>query len=144
MRPKSNNRNKIFVERGVEVMFDHEWTVIKLDEHRYYKRVSGHGISGVDFMAVHQDLGLVLIEMKNYIKGYDSIPGDIDEKMMEKRKDTLRLIKIVNTYFRRQWYFRFLTWMDVSYFYPREWYIWMLAEKHVENENYLFIGVIDY
>ncbi|MEM9546595.1 MAG: hypothetical protein AAGA77_11520 [Bacteroidota bacterium] len=137
--------NKLkYIERGVEVSFDNEWKVIKLDEHRYYKRVSGMGISGVDFMAVHPQFGLVLIELKNYEKGRESISSKLDTKMIAKKEDTLRLIDVVYKYYRRQFYFRLLTFIGWKYLYPKEWEIWLIAKRHMDSGNYFFLGTIDF
>ena len=125
-------------------MFDDEWDVIKLDEHRYYRRVSGMGFNGVDFLAVHPDFGLVLIEMKNYEKGAASISKELDVKMMRKREDTLRLINIVIKYYQRQTYFRVLNALRLTYFFPQEWKIWLQAKRHMDNGNCFFLGTIDY
>lgn len=136
--------NKIFREREVEATFDEEWSVIKLDEHRYYKRLSGLGISGVDFLAVHPVFGMALIEMKNYTQGVSSIPEDIDQRMIEKKTDTMRLIRIINKYYERQIYFRMLRFIGWEYLYPKEWMIWLRAKDHLDNDNIFFIGIIDY
>lgn len=133
-----------FLEREVEVVFDEEWKVFKLDEHRYYKNVSGRGVSAVDFMAVHPTFGLALIEMKNYKFGKDSIPMDLSDKLIEKRNDSIRLINIIYKYYRRQWYFRVLTFIGWTYLYPKDWEIWLLAKQHVVAGNYFFLGAIDY
>ncbi len=133
-----------FTERDVEVIFDGEWDVIKLDKHKYYKRVSGLGISGVDFMAVHPEFGIALVEMKNYTKGKSSISVDLDIKMKAKRDDSLRLINVVHKYFQRQLYFRVLNFIGWKYLYPKEWNIWLQAKKHLDNDNYFFLGVVDY
>ena len=133
-----------FIEREVKAIFDEEWTVIKLDEHRYYKRLSGLGISGVDFMAVHPIFGLALIEMKNYTKGKTSIPNDLDQIMIGKKNNTIRLINIICKYYQRQHYFRILRFIGWEYLYPKDWLIWLSAKKHVDKENVFFLGVIDY
>lgn len=135
---------KRFVEREVEAIFDKDWLVIKLDEHRYYKRLSGKGVRAVDFLAVHSEFGLVMIEMKNYLKGKTSIPSDIDLVMLNKKKDTLRLISIINMYFKRQWYFRLITFIGIERLYPKDWLIWIYAKKHMDRGNYFFLGVVDY
>lgn len=138
------NEQLIFRERDVEAIFNEEWSVIKLDEHRYYKRLSGRGISGVDFLAVHPVYGLALIEMKDYTHGEFSIPEDIDLIMISKKEDTIRLIRIIIKYYQRQFYFRLLTFVGWDYLYPKEWIIWLNAKKHVDRDNLFFIGVIDY
>ena len=135
---------QIFIEREVEAIFNEEWTVIKLDEHRYYKRLSGLGISGVDFLAVHTVFGLALIELKNYTDGKLSIHEDIDLIMIGKKNNTIRLIKIINKYYQRQIYFRFSRWIGWDYLYPEEWNIWLKAKEHLDRENVFFLGVVDY
>ena len=135
---------QIFIERGVKAIFDEEWSVIKLDKHRYYKRLSGSGISGVDFLAVHPVFGLALIEMKNYTKGMASIPQDLDQKMVGKKEDTIRLINIINKYYQRQFYFRILRYIGWEYLYPKDWLIWLSAKEHLDKGNIFFLGVIDF
>ena len=134
----------VFIEGGIEVTFDEEWTVVKLDQHRYYKSVSGQGVSGVDFMAVHPIFGLVLIEMKNYTNGQGSIPKDLDIVMIKKKLDTIRLINIINAYYQRQKYFQLLTYIGWEYLYPKEWKIWLQAKSHLDKGNYFFLAAIDY
>ena len=135
---------QIFIEREVKAIFNEEWSVIKLDEHRYYKRLSGSGIRGVDFLAVHPVFGVALIEMKNYTDGKESIPEDLDQKMIRKKNDTIRLINIINKYYQRQVYFRILRYIGWEYLYPKNWLIWLRAKEHLENDKVFFLGVIDY
>ncbi len=139
-----SKNEQIFKEREVEVIFDQEWDVIKFDEHRYYRIVSGLGLRGVDFIAVHPIFGLALIEMKNYTKGKRSISNDLEAKMLAKRKDTIRLINIINRYYNRQIYFRILFFIGWKKLFPDEWKIWLQAKKHLDNDNYFFLGMIDY
>lgn len=139
-----SNNKQIFIEREVEVIFGKEWTVIKLDEHKYYKRLSGLGLSGVDFMAVHATFGLALIEMKNYTKGISSISEELDLIMSSKKRDTIQLIKIVNKYYQKQLYFRILRLIGWEYLYPDSWIIWLKAKEHLDNKNFFFLGVVDY
>ena len=135
---------KIFVEREVQANFDKEWGVIKLDEHRYYKSVSGLGLKGVDFIAVHPSFGLVLIEMKNYKNGKDSIPVELSDLMVQKRKGTLKLINTIYKYYQRQFYFRLIIYIGWKFLYPKEWLIWLQAKEHLDNENFFFLGIIDH
>lgn len=136
--------NQIFVEREVKAIFDEEWKVIKLDNHRYYKRISGLGVKGVDFIAVHQTFGLALIEMKNYKGGEKTIPYDLDDKMIKKKKGTIKLINTIHKYYQRQIYFRILTFIGLKFLYPIEWHIWLDAKKHLDRSNIFFLGIIDY
>ena len=135
---------QIFIEREVKAIFDEEWSVIKLDEHRYYKRLSGKGISGVDFLAIHPFFGLALIEMKNYTEGKASIPKDLNQRMLGKNNDTIRLINIIYKYYQRQTYFRILNFIGWEYLYPQDWLIWLKAKEHLDNDNVFFLGVVDY
>jgi len=135
---------QIFTEREVEVIFDEEWEVVKLDEHRYYKNVSGRGLSAVDFIAVHPIFGLALIEMKNYEEGQSALPNDLDDKLMTKRNDSMRLINIIYKYYQRQWYFRILMFIGWEYLYPDDWKIWLQAKQYLDSGNFFFMGVIDY
>jgi hypothetical protein len=139
-----HSKKQIFIEREVKVIFDEGWSVIKLDEHRYYKRLSGLGFSGVDFLAVHPDFGLALIELKNYTEGKASKPNDLDQKMIAKKNDAVRLINIIYKYFQRQLYFRILIYIGWEYLYPQEWLIWLRAKKHLDRDNVFFLGVVDY
>ena len=140
----NKDKSTQFTERDVNVLFDVDWRVIKLDEHRYYKRLSGQGIRGVDFMSVHPIFGLVLIELKSYTNGENSIPEGLDGVMLEKQKDTLRLIRIINSYYQRQFYFRLLKKMNWNYLYPDEWKIWIQADEHIKNGNFFFLGIVYY
>lgn len=135
---------EIFIERDVEVVFDDEWLVIKLDEHKYYKRVSGYGLRGVDFMALHVDFGVVFVEMKNYTEGKSSIPFHLEGTMRSKRDDSVRLVRIVCAYFERQWYFRMLKVLGLSVLFPEDWKIWIQAKKHLDQGRYFFLGIVDY
>ena len=64
--------------------------------------------------------------------------------MQEKQNDTLRLIKIINTYYQRQFYFRLLRMLNWDFLYPNEWKIWIQAYQHIKKGNFFFLGVVDY
>lgn len=102
------------------------------------------GLSAVDFLAVHEEFGLVLIEMKNYTQGMDTIDPELYETMESKREGSLRLINIVFKYYQRQWYFGLLTFFGWEYLYPKEWLVWIQAKGHLDSGNYFFLGNIDY
>ena len=133
-----------YIEREVELMFDNEWKVVKFDEHRYYRQLSGYGLKAVDFLAIHVEMGVAFIEMKNYTNGRNSIPDQLDGVMKEKRDDSIRLISIINKYYQRQWYFRLIKKIGWQRLIPEEWKVWLLANQHVENGNYFFLGIIDH
>ena len=53
---------RTFSESGLSFQFPEGWTTIKYDEHRFYTYLSGEGLKGVDFIAIHGE-NLVLIEV---------------------------------------------------------------------------------
>jgi len=91
--------------------------VLKYDEHRFYRYLSGSGFKGVDFIGVLDEKQLALIEVKNYKDRYlldesDPTEGLIDDplayadKYAQKFKDTFQLIGIIRKYYKRKWWFR--------------------------------------
>lgn len=125
---------KIFTESDQTVSFPSDWWVIKLDEHRYYRRLSGQGLKAVDFLALHDDFGLMLIELKNYHGR--PVPADLGLTMEEKSADTARLIHIVNRYLQRKLYYRiFFSWLKWYRICDREWIFWYKAQQQIEKGN---------
>ena len=49
-----------------EIRFPKTWQVIKVDDHPFYRQVSGQGLKSVDFLALDPDWGLYFIELKDY------------------------------------------------------------------------------
>jgi len=136
--------NHRFIERNTIVDFEDDWYVIKLDEHRYYKRVSGYGLKAVDFVATHPKIGVFLIELKDYEKGRESIPENIDLVMIEKQEDTLKLMRIIEKYYQRQFIYRLMRWINNDKLYPKDWRFWIYTFDHIKKGNYQFIGDISY
>lgn len=131
---------KHFYEGDCSIIFDGDWDVIKLDAHKYYISISGQGIKCCDFMAVHPYLGVAFIEIKNYTK--TTVPNDINDILQAKKTGSLRLVSVVNQYFKRQIYFKIATWLKQSWMMKNEWKIWTNAAKHISNENYFFLADI--
>ena len=117
-----------FIENKQIIQFGEDWGIIKLDEHRYYKRISGMGVKCVDFMALHADWGLFLIEIKDYTIYDDSeLPSKemLQNILASKKSGSIRLIKIVNQALQRKWYYRWIFQRLKWYKYcPREWIVW--------------------
>jgi len=134
---------QLYIEGQMEVIFDAEWTVIKLDNHKYYKTVSGRGLAGVDFLALHPQDGVAMIELKNYTRFGASVPPDIDSVMRKKQMDTLRLVAIVSAYYQRQWLYKIAVRLRLSILLSKEVQRWQSIIKHVNNNNYFFVGIID-
>lgn len=131
-----------WVEGHQLISFPNEWMIIKLDGHKYYKRISGLGVKAVDFIALDPDWGLYLIELKDYpttatIPNYEAH----GEMLNSKLKGSIRVIRTVNAALRRQWYYRliFLR-LGIHRWCPNEWRIWKLAEECIENERFVIIG----
>ena len=95
-------------------------------------------------MAVHSTGGLALIELKDYTDGITTIPPNIDQIMITKKNDTIRLVKIINQYFERQLIFKLYKWFGLSFLISKEWIIWIEAIKHLKSGNYFFLGIVDY
>jgi len=121
-----------FQESQQTVQFGEGWNVLAIDRHHYYQRVSGKGLKCVDFIALSPDMGLVLIELKNF--GGRTIPEDLEDIHKQKTADAKRLIRIVNSYLERQLYYRvvfkFLGWTSLC---PKEWQIWSEAQLAINN-----------
>ncbi|NNE29048.1 MAG: hypothetical protein HKN16_05405, partial [Saprospiraceae bacterium] len=56
----------IFSESGLQFQFSNDWTVIKYDDHKFFRYLSGEGLKGVDFLGFTSEGGLFLMEVKNY------------------------------------------------------------------------------
>lgn len=133
-----------FVERGLNVHFTDDWQVVKLDEHRYYKTLSGRGFKGVDFLAFHKQEGLYLIELKNYSDTNSDIPENLIDVMVEKQEDTLLLLTIINKYYCRQWSYRLIHFLGWRKLYKVEWLLWTDMYAAIESGRYTFLGVVDW
>ena len=93
----------------------------KYDDTTAYQSLSGHGLKGVDFIALSPDGKLWLIEVKNYrprvspkdgreYRAERKSPEVLVEKIAGKFRDSLRLIRIVDTFLRRHWWTRLQLW----------------------------------
>jgi len=107
---------KKFSESGLSFLFPEDWLVFKYDEHRFYTYLSGAGLKGVDFIAIHQS-ELILVEVKNYSdriikEGFDPMEGLLTEPetyaeaYYRKFEDTFRLLDIIEQYYNRKWWYR--------------------------------------
>lgn len=131
-----------WIEGQQEVCFPNDWQCIKLDEHRYYKRISGQGIKCVDFLALHPSWGLYLIELKNYPKN-TSLPTEEKHQstLLIKKEGSIKLIKTVNAALRRQWFYRiFFLKLKILRFCPDEWLTWYQAEQFIKVNKVLVLG----
>ncbi len=108
---------KTFRESGLIFTFPENWTVVKLDEHRFYSYVSGRGYKGVDFIAIDGTGRLILLEVKNYRDRYpkDGVrpvaallesPSLYAHNYLRKFEDSFSLIRIVHQYYQRKFWVR--------------------------------------
>lgn len=104
-----------FSESDLIFSFPDEWVVRKFDKTLAYRSLSGHGLKGVDFIALTPDGKLWLIEVKNYRPRFSNTreyrahrprPEGLAKKVGRKFTDTRRLLRIVNKALRSKWWFR--------------------------------------
>lgn len=131
-----------YIEGFQEIVFPDEWDTIKLDDHPYYRKISGRGLKSVDFMAIHEDWGLMLIEIKDY--SHRGIPpDDIQDILDEKYHDSIRLIRAVHRYISKNWYYKLCyQWMNIRLLHLKEWDIWLKAYDHVKMERVTSVNAI--
>lgn len=103
-----------FEESGLLFQFGPAWKVLRWDKSPYYKKVSGRGFKGVDFIGIHNDQ-LYLIEVKNYLPkttNHTAIvarlasPKFLLEHITTKMDDTLRLLELVAFQLNKKWWIR--------------------------------------
>ncbi|MTB52164.1 hypothetical protein [Lewinella sp. W8] len=117
--------------------FPDDWIVRKYDDTVAYQSLSGHGLKGVDFLALTPDGKLWLMEVKNYRPRISTrtgkehfakrrSPRELANHVARKFDDTCRLIRIVDASLRRRWWSRI-----------RLWYLEKRAKDRPES-NYWF------
>jgi len=131
-----------WIEGQQRISFPQTWQIIKLDEHKYYKRISGLGVKAVDFLAIDPDWGLYLIELKDYpAPAHIPTPEAQDKMLAEKLNGSIKLIKTANAALRRQWYYRYIfIKLKIYRWCPIEWQIWQKAEQYLKEGRYAIIG----
>ncbi|OAV45374.1 hypothetical protein [Lewinella sp. 4G2] len=99
-----------FFESDLEFTFPSDWTVRKFDDTTAYQSLSGHGLKGVDFIAISPDDRLWLIEVKNFrprrkgsreYRAERRAPTLLASDLHRKFVDSVRLINIVQQYLHR-------------------------------------------
>lgn len=124
-------------ESGLTIRFSAECEVCKFDEHRFFRWLSGSGIKGVDFLVLCEK-ELFLLEIKNFNqwKG-KAIPEDLFEEIEGKKEGTLKVIRVVHSFFLRKWSYRlWKRWvypMAVARKAFSEWHFWTQALEKVET-----------
>jgi len=143
-----------FRESGLLFQFDNSWVVKKYDEHRYFRLLSGQGLKGVDFLGIFESKELMLIEVKNYRIRYKEKPPTaiyhilenpeiLAEKIRCKAEDTLQAIRVINKFYRRNWFYKLLLpilkTLHTSYLTNTTQLFWIRAETLVEEGKVKFI-----
>ncbi len=149
---------KTFTESGLDFQFSKRWQVLKYDEHRFYRYLSGSGFKGVDFIGILDEKQLVLIEIKNYKDRFsldESDPtGDLltdpityAEKYSQKFQDTFQLIGIIRKYYQRKWWFKQLRQLILQII-PRNWLLqfdwgfWNIAIQLIDEKKVKILIVL--
>ena len=150
---KQNNLTQ-FTESGLIFRFSRNAVVQKYDEHRYFRRLSGSGLKGVDFLSIFDRSELVLIEVKNYRIRYKEKPPTeiyhilqhpeiLAEKILAKAADTLQMIRVVNKFYRKsRWHNLILPALEMlrnSRFTRDTRLFWVRAENLTQAGNFKFV-----
>lgn len=136
---------QIFPESDLLFSFPDDWIVRKFDETRAYQSLSGHGLKGVDFIALSPDGKLWLMEVKNYRPRFANEveyranrpdPEELAKQVAIKFTDTLRLLRIVNKALTAKWWFRL--WQRFRSLVPSRtstYWFWTEAHKRMAEEQ---------
>lgn len=110
-----------FQESDLTFDFPASWRVRAFDNHRFYQAISGQGLKAVDFVILHPDGKLWLMEVKNYQPRQDEAgapypltlptPQELADQLGQKLVDSRRILRIIDRYYQRKWYYRWrLSW----------------------------------
>ena len=144
MKSKKSTKNRnVFKEGRQIVKFGQHCKVIKLDNHRYYRYVSGRGFKGVDFLVMDANL-IFLIELKDYRNGTHPSQNDIAAIFYEKCEDTLRLIEIIHKVLMRRWLIRFAIRYQLTYLISSESSFWLKASELALEGRVVLLGNFEF
>ena len=132
--------------------------MLKYDEHRFYRYLSGSGFKGVDFIGILDEKQLALIEIKNYKDRFtldESDPtGDLltdpiayAEKYSQKFQDTFQLIGIIRKYYQRKWWFKhlrglFLRLIPRNWLLQFDWGFWNIVIQLIDEKKVKILVVL--
>gem|GEM_PF-1015655 len=155
---RSKRRRKFaiinFQESNLTFYFPDDWVVRKYDDTAAYQSLSGHGLKGVDFIALSPDGKLYLIEVKNYrprisdrdgreYRAKRKTPELLADDIAAKFQDSQRLIRIVDTYLKRHWWRRLQLWWYTVRHKPNtdsNYWFWSEARSRCEDgRNVVFV-----
>ena len=140
-----------FSESGLTFRFSKRWKVLKYDEHRFYRYLSGSGFKGVDFIGIIDEKKLALIEVKNYKDRYEQDQVDPSEALLNdptayatqfahKFKDTFQLISIIRKYYQRRWWFQqprnlLLRFIPRRFLLQFDWGFWNIVIQLIDENH---------
>lgn len=121
-----------YAESDLIFSFPDTWTVRQFDRTTAYRSLSGHGLKGVDFLALDDADNVWLIEVKNFRRRDEHTrmlrrdPEALARHVGTKFADTRRLIRIMRRAMDRKW------WMG--------WHLWWQRTlgRGVGDAHYLF------
>lgn len=93
-----------FYESEFVFEFDANWVVKKFDEQKVYRKLSGLGLKGVDFIGVNKSGALLLMEIKFYRQETPE-NKEIAEVFSKKTSDTAKAIQLIKSYLVGKWWF---------------------------------------
>jgi len=137
-----------FQESAYQFHFTQPWSILKFDDHQFYKVLSGQSLSGVDFSGVYCE-ELYLMEVKNFRifhEAHQAITADqLIQDLNEKLKDSIKIIEIINKYFdQKRGYKLFSGIIDKLPFLNRDWYFWRRVKAAImKNKELHFVLFID-
>ena len=140
---------KNFIESGYEFRFNSKWNVIKYDDHRFYKILSGHDMSGVDFAGIYNNELVYLIEIKNFNQfrndGNEKSIDDFTKEIIEKGMDTIQLISVIKKYLNRMFWYKAMHSLVTKFNWINpEWYFWSKVHRlFILEKKGVFILLID-
>ena len=131
----------VYSESGMLFRFPVDWSVRRYDQHTYFRGFSGHGLKGVDFVAVEPPGRLWLVEAKNFIPRQQQFPVIIKSaaalgvQLLQKTEDTVRGIAAVHAYRSRSLWYRWLfPYVHRLKWLSGEWLFWARAYRAL-SEN---------
>ena len=134
------------------------WQIKKYDDHPYYKKFSGVGLKGVDFIGLYKQKKVVFIEVKNFRAKHPTREEPFKvltetktfiNHIGDKLEDTFRAVTAINAYFKKKWWYRFfLKWesyLSSQRFLGKDWLFWhqvyQLAQQKDKIEFVLWLEI---
>ena len=132
---------QVWEEGSQEIQFPSTWQVVKVDDHPFYRQVSGQGLKSVDFLALDPDWGLYFIELKDYrhrLSPEEKV--DLEGVFEEKWEDSKLLIRSVYAMLYKKWYYRICLRYECLYrLVPKRSKFWIEAFACMQAGRMLYL-----